>query len=103
MDGWGPGSLVLPLSLADHHGPAAAGDFPGSAQLPGADYRALQPRECRPPTLSPVRMLRLSPGQPCLCQSVQLSGKPWLWVCTLSSGGGLSDSQDLRHIGLSSF
>ena len=45
------GALLVPslgvstLCLADHHGAAAAGDFPGSAQLPGADYRALQPCE----------------------------------------------------------
>lgn len=31
---------------ADHHGTAAEGHLSGSAQLPGPDHGALQPREC---------------------------------------------------------
>ena len=40
-----PIPLSWPFS-ADHHGAAAEGHLSGSAQLPGPDHRALQPREC---------------------------------------------------------
>jgi hypothetical protein len=38
--------LLIPPHLADHHGEAAKGDLPGSAQLPGSYHGALQSCEC---------------------------------------------------------